>query len=500
MPAPYLQVRAPQVMISWDPAASVNSGVDWPRTKTPSWDNGGWTSVAVVSDGPVLPGAPDAGALKLVHPGTGTASIRIRSGVVPTPEFPGFSYPWFARKLGMWVYAEPAAATLGAACAIQWYLSAAADGTTTNSHMILLNRNFIPGGWSEGPRAGWSYLTCHSNDPNLWDGSATLPTDTSDLTLGNRPVPWSKWTKAGSGCVPTANLTGMQISFGSTGDNWQSGDAIYIKGIDVGHRAKPVVVLGWDNIHSDLTDFVEPLLTQYGMAGYFVVTEASTGTVESPNVDNINRGDYLLSKGWAALPHSRTHPVGGMPAVTQDDETFIGELGWCLDRMEQLGWWARGKPQSFPLPENITNRPVAARIARLYPDLLVCRGVVPRWAELHPWCGDQLFPDPMGIGCFNMGGRSLAQLKATVEYAIRLGCCVWPYGHNFDASTPANDESKTGNALTQYVDHFEAFVPWLAALRDAGIVEVMNPVEFLEQATFGRRTRALRGGTWESPG
>lgn len=461
----HFQETPPTILIDW---ASTPGA--WPETSQLPWDN----DAHEVGEGPVIVASPSIsgnGALCCtINDAGATQSIRVRS----SNEYPSFGYAAQARVFGLWLKTEKATGVETGTEVIHVYMLNSTNGSTaggTHFHQITFTSNHLTHGYTESGIEGWCYLKWTMEDPDYLAGG------TSDPLNGNKPTPWYRWLQQGDGFDDTVNLNSMQITMGG----FANGDKIYFDRFEADHKATPMMIIGWDGNSTDMETIGKAKLDEKGWKGYFVVTEANTDT--SLETD---RGDVWFAAGWDAVNHTRTHL--NLKTATQDDPTFEGEIGWVATQTESLGWLDPNGINVFAYPENETSAEAKRRIARLYGpgdpyELRLARGVTGRWCHFHPLCGVNLVPDRYQIGCYNMGnGNTLNQIKATMDMAVRLGTCLWLYGHIWETGSPPNDPNTApANPLAIFTDHFNDAMDYAETIG----LRVLPPNEAIQIAEFG---------------
>ncbi len=496
-------VREPQTLIDW----STNGSPVWPETNTLPWNNGNFAVTPSIVATPSIRGT---GALKLTiadnndlqaTTGNGkTGSIRIRS----SNEYPSFGYDVFGQKLGIWIRVKwNDLNKMSATANMQVYFLRSQTGATfvgsptpeQEHHHVVVNNNHLLDGWEQDGEYSWNYVQIHFADPLYWSASGPLGTDSSPTT-GLKPVPWMTWNRSHgtTGFDASAGpMRSMQIQFGGFTVN----DEIYLDSLELGHYSKPQVVIGFDSSNVDIVNEAEPAMTPKKFPGYGVITEASTDTEgERTQLTNLKNN----SVPWVHVAHSKTHPVGGMAAITQDNASYQTEIGFCYDQQETYGLWGPGKVQYYALPENQSDARVKGFMVANYPNIRLCRGVASRWCAFHPLCGDSLVPDRYEVGCFAFGeGHSFNQWKAVLEYAILFGTSVFFYGHLFETvEVPANyDSVPAAGALYHFEPHFNDFMDLLEVYQKAGVIDVPDMHTLCSKALY-KKPRTLNGGTWIS--
>ena len=157
-----------------------------------------------------------------------------------------------------------------------------------------------------------AYLRQGWNDLRMWAGEADAASGAGTLAYG------AVKTTGGTGCDFTANIGYCEVSFTN-----MTGRSLYLCSLRRSAKAVPALVMGFDATGTGTSDEVfvtkvGPLFREYGVQGYFTVTNVYD-LLYAGSSDDLRKRTLYADYGWDALVHTWNHGAtvaGGTWTVT----------------------------------------------------------------------------------------------------------------------------------------------------------------------------------------
>ena len=257
-------------------------------------------------------------------------------------------------------------------------------------------------------------------------------------------------------------ITGLRIEF----NNWE-GRTVKIHGLYHGGKSRPMVIFNWDD--GDASHWtIFNMLRQRGMVGNFSLI---TGKLRKgyPAYLTDAQLDTMYNYGCDFLPHSETHPSGGLAVLSA--EAAMYEL--TESRRKLLEWGYSRAADIFTWPENAydSNNPSIDLIdlAR-QAGYVACRGAKGSYLPTA-----QGIDQPMRLPSVDLGGKTLAQAKKYLDAAELYGQTVIIYGHRGvgTETTPPAGGTPPANTLDWYLSDYAALLDDAADRVEAGRIDVV---------------------------
>lgn len=256
-------------------------------------------------------------------------------------------------------------------------------------------------------------------------------------------------------------ITGLRIEF----NNWE-GHRVKLHGLYHGGKSKGLVLFNWDD--GDASHYkIFNMLRQRGLVGNFSLI---TGKLRKgyPAYLTDAQLDTMYNYGSDFLPHSETHPTGGLAGQSAVDAMY--EL--TESRRKLLEWGYPRAADIFTWPENAydSNDPSIDLIdlARRA-GYAACRGSKGSYLPTA-----QGIDQPMRLPSVDLGGKTLAQAKKYLDAAELYGQTVIVYGHRGvgTETTPIAGGTPPANTIEWYLSDYAALLDDAADRVEAGRIDV----------------------------
>ncbi len=292
-------------------------------------------------------------------------------------------------------------------------------------------------------RKGWNCLSLHTAED----------TTTSVATI----------TSAGGDTLAAA-LNGCKIIFNSM----STGTIVRIGGIFWGGTARPNVLVNLDDgASSQWTTF-----NIFRARGIPINLSIITSKVGQTNYLTWDQLDQMYAWGCDIIPHSVTHPTGGMDASTVSDATY--ELTQSRQVLLDHGYLRTA--DIFAWPQNDYVSSVGVDLIALATSLgyKMCRGSTRR--DLPTAQG---IDNPMRLPSADLGGRTLAQVLKVLDAAELYKQTSILYGHRLvgTATSPASGGTPPADGLEWYWSDYVALADSIASRYTAG---TLTPITYSE--------------------
>ena len=297
-----------------------------------------------------------------------------------------------AYLVGMWVYWDAANGSVS--------LRFTSDGFASKNKTFSWS-------WSGQLHRGWNLLTVNPS------GDATTnPGGTS-------------WTVAG-GFLDSDVVNAIEVQVGTNG----AADTEIFVGEVFYHSAKPTrgtVCFGFDQIgQQNIVTYALPIFEKYGVKGYWA---GDANLIQNPG----NPRNYLQAvydRGWDAINQGFLHP---------DYSANPSQLATDIVPSRQIF------RDLFPRAAELFSYPLSANNAAT--DQILADAGVPMARSGWSWAVHpnefNLGPKLIGHGAVNIGGKTLTQVKALVDYWDYYGLIGFPFAHDIipggDGTTPPAD-------------------------------------------------------------
>ena len=238
------------------------------------------------------------------------------------------------------------------------------------------------------------------------------------------------------------------------------------------HR-RAIIVLRFDDTPAQDYDVILPLLEERKLIAAFAVAQVflkDFGGLGDPNGGkglSVVQCLDMQARGMELMSHSRRHKPVTSP------ENFVDEVaGWAADaRALGMNFDSMAQPGTWQQPdyyfdheselEGDTGRVLAETFAAFEAYV---------YGKEAPFVRAAPSPHRYGQGNPTAENNPLASLKTYVDTAIRLGGCTGFLTHTLKLGTPGTKLDLAG---------FTAFLDYVAAKRDAGLVDVQTPTSSL---------------------
>ncbi len=265
-------------------------------------------------------------------------------------------------------------------------------------------------------RAGLNFIRLHPDD---------------DGTFGRDTTTAPAWTYAGTGpATKNTTFTHMRILVSGAGGISDFGICGVFQYPGAAAQANVLV-----NVDDGYVDTME-IANIASSFGFRIATSMITKIAGLGEYMTWEQNRAMSAAGHEIIAHTRTHPPGGLGGMSNDQIDY--ELG-CVDDMVANGL-AR-TADVLALPENHNNARVMAR-ARAKGIRLV-RASKPGWIATA-----QGLDNPLALGSYDVGGKTVAQVLRLLDYAQLMGHTVALYCHRIFAKPI---QSMTYSAATGYI-------------------------------------------------
>lgn len=313
-----------------------------------------------------------------------------------------------------------------------YFTSDAAQNFAAKNVRVLLPFN--------GLKKGMNCIVIHPSE----DGSTTNKTLTS----------------TGGDSLANA-ITGLRIEF----NNWE-GHRVKLHGLYHGGKSKGLVLFNWDDgDQSHYTIF--NMLRQRGLVGNFSLITGKLKKGFSAYLTDAQL-DTMYNYGSDFLPHSETHPSGGLAVLSAADAMY--EL--TESKRKLIEWGYPRAADIFTWPENAydSNDPNIDLI-----ELARQAGYVASRGSKGSYLPTaQGIDQPMRLPSVDLGGKTLAQAKKYIDAAELYGQAVIIYGHRGvgTETTPAAGGVPPANTIEWYLSDYGALLDYVADRVEADAIDV----------------------------
>ncbi|WP_068090872.1 polysaccharide deacetylase family protein [Novosphingobium rosa] len=392
---------------------------------------GGWrvndASMGVLSLDSTMRRRPGYDVTKL--DGTGTTggvfkSMRIATNAINS-----------AGPIGLWLW-SPVNSAGGLSTNLRW----STDTPAANPPLVSPVNSYEMDFTAEGQQRGcWSFLSVSGPTGKIF-GSST-PNGTAVITNG----------APAAGTIKQLDLIVSWNAATPAAERY-----LYIDNAEVGGKAKPMVVIGFDGYGDNATSVANKLakFDQYGILGY--VAGDGDSAVASASILH-----QFYDRGWDVVTQGMNHlDYGANPGnLSADYDTAVGIL-------TGLGF-TRSLDQ-FAYPYNSRNAQCDA--------ILRAKGVRLGRTVL----GNQRVPynttgtiDLLSTGAGDIDNRTAAQVQAWVDEAVASGSHLYLYGHGVN--------NAAGSSTNMLLSEFNTMMDYIGGLHQAGTLEVVTPTVFADR-------------------
>lgn len=291
-------------------------------------------------------------------------------------------------------------------------------------------------------RKGWNCLSMNSAE----DGTTTPAT----VTVGGG----ESWSNAMNGAKIIAN-------------GLASGQTFRVGGIFFGGEARPNVLINIDDAYSSVWQIFNLARSREIPLSLSVIT-GKVGTAGYLSWDQI---DAMYDWGLDIIPHSVTHPAGGLDALTEAEA--IDEIEQSRDALLARGYTRL--PQVFAWPEN----DYTASGFDLIELARQAGFVMSRGSTRRDLPTAQGIDNPMRLPSADIGGKTLAQALKLLDAAERYKQTNIIYGHKLvgTETSPAAGGSPPVNTLEWYWSDWVSFLDSVSSRYSAG---TLTPITYSE--------------------
>lgn len=271
----------------------------------------------------------------------------------------------------------------------------------------------------------------------------------------------------------TGPIAALRVEF-----NNYKGHTAYIHGVFDGGKARPQAVFNWDDGDSSHAELFN-IFRQRNLPGNLSLI---TGRLDKglPAYLSNEQLKNIYAWGWDFLPHSDSHPAGGLAVLSAADALY--EL--AESRRKLLEWGFPRAADIFTWPENAydSNDPNIDLIdlAR-QAGYVACRGSKGGYLPTA-----QGIDQPMRLPSVDLGGKTLDQAKKYIDAAILYGQTVIIYGHRAvgtDIAPPAGG-TPPADTITWNMSDYIALADYAADKVEAGELDVITYSDLRWQHRF----------------
>lgn len=292
-------------------------------------------------------------------------------------------------------------------------------------------------------RKGWNCLSLHTAE----DTTTTVATVTS----------------AGAD-VLTAAQNGCKVIF----NGMSTGTIVRIGGIFWGGTARPNVLISLDDgSSSQWTTF-----NIFRARGIPISLSIITSKVGQANYLTWDQLDQMYAWGCDIIPHSVTHPTGGLDASSLADATY--ELTQSRQTMLDRGYLRTADIFAWPQNDYVSSVGVDLIALAASVGYKLARGSTRR--DLPTAQG---IDNPMRLPSADLGGRTLAQVLKILDAAELYKQTSILYGHRLvgTATSPASGGTSPPDGLEWYWSDYVALADSIASRAAAG---TLTPITYSE--------------------
>lgn len=292
-------------------------------------------------------------------------------------------------------------------------------------------------------RKGWNCLSLHTAEDNT----------TSVATI----------TSAGGDTLAAA-INGCKIIFNSM----STGTIVRIGGIFWGGTARPNVLVNLDDgASSQWTIF-----NIFRSRGIPLSLSIITSKVGQANYLTWDQLDKMYAWGCDIIPHSVTHPTGGLDASALADATY--ELTQSRQMILDRGYLRAADVFAWPQNDYVSSVGVDLIALAASVGYKLARGSTRR--DLPTAQG---IDNPMRLPSADLGGRTLAQVLKVLDAAELYKQTSILYGHRLVGTTtsPASGGAPPADGLEWYWSDYVALADSIASRYTAG---TLTPITYSE--------------------
>lgn len=299
-------------------------------------------------------------------------------------------------------------------------------------------------------RKGWNCLSLNTAD----DGTKTWAT----ITSGGAEA----WTNAMNGVKIIAN-------------GLATGQVFRIGGVFWGGEARPNVLVNLDDGYSSQwTAF-----NIFRARGIPISLSVITSKVGQPNYLTWSQLEQMYRWGCDIIPHSVTHPTGGLDATSFEDSKYEIEQS----RSELLTRGFARVVDVFAWPQNDYVSSVGVDLITMAANA-GCR--MARGSTRRDLPTAQGIDNPMRLPSVDLGGRTLAQVLKILDAAELYKQTNILYGHKLvgTATSPASGGAAPADALEWYWSDYVALADSIASRYTAGTLTPITYGELMAECRF----------------
>lgn len=290
-------------------------------------------------------------------------------------------------------------------------------------------------------RKGWNCLSLHTAE----DTTTTIATVTS----------------AGGDTLGSA-INGCKIIFNAM----STGTIVRIGGIFWGGTARPNVLVNLDDgASSQWTTF-----NIFRARGVPISLSIITSKVGQANYLTWDQLDQMYAWGCDILPHSVTHPAGGMDALSEGEARY--ELLQSRETLLEHGYSRTADIFAWPQNDYVSSVGVDLIALAASVGYKLTRGSARR--DLPTAQG---IDNPMRLPSADLGGRTLAQVLKILDAAELYKQTSILYGHRLvgTATSPASGGTPPPDGLEWYWSDYVALADSIASRYTAG---TLTPITY----------------------
>ena len=271
----------------------------------------------------------------------------------------------------------------------------------------------------------------------------------------------------------TNPITGIRLEV----NNWE-GHTFKVHGIYHGGKSRPQVIMNWDDGDSSHWGLFN-IFRQRNIPGALSLITSRLKNGYSAYLTDAQL-DTIYQYGWDYLPHSVSHPAGGMAVLSEAAARY--EL--TESRNKLIEWGYPRTADIFTWPENAydSNDPNIDLIALA----TQCGYVATRGTKGSYLPTAQGIDQPMRLPSVDLGGKTLAQAKKYIDAAILYGQTVIIYGHVAigTETTPPAGGTPPASSIQWYLSDYIALADYIADKVEAGLLDAITYSDLRAQHRF----------------
>lgn len=299
-------------------------------------------------------------------------------------------------------------------------------------------------------RKGWNCLSLHTSEDTTTT-SATITTAGGD-TLG-------------------AAINGLKIVTNSM----VSGDVFRVGGIFWGGTARPNVLVNLDDgASSQWTIF--NIFRSRGIPLSLSIITSKIGQAGYLTWDQL---DQMYAWGCDILPHSVTHPAGGLDAMSAVDVLY--ELTQSRDTLLQHGYHRTSDIFAWPQNDYVSSVGVDLIALATSVGYKLARGSARR--DLPTAQG---IDNPMRLPSSDLGGKTIASVLKLLDAAVLYKQTNILYGHKLigTATSPASGGAAPADTLEWYWSDYVALADSIASRYTAGTLTPITYSDLMAECRY----------------